>query len=137
MNIRRQGGMAAALLGVMLLSVPVAAGQASSLDSAEAAAFMGTWVLTMESPRGTNEQTVTIGDEGGKVAAQLQGARGGSVNVTDIAKDADALVLSFSRNFQGNDIDIVLSLSLDGDTMHADQDVNDGMFSITGSGTKQ
>ena len=98
---------------------------------------MGTWVLAMETPRGTNEQTVTISDESGKVATQLEGARGGSITVTDVAKDADSLVLSFSRSLQGNDIDIVLTLTLEGDTMHASQDVNDGMFSMTGSGTKQ
>ncbi|MDG2040032.1 MAG: hypothetical protein P8J30_06070 [Ilumatobacter sp.] len=137
MNNKRQYGMAAALLGVMLAVGPVAAGQASSLDASEAGAFMGTWVLTMETPRGTNEQTVTISDESGKVSTQLEGARGGSITVTDVAKDADSLVVSFSRNLQGNDIDIVLTLTLEGDTMHASQDVNDGMFSMTGSGTKQ
>lgn len=98
---------------------------------------MGTWVLTMETPRGTNEQTVMLSDEGGKVAAQLEGARGGSIDITDVVKDADSLVLSFNRNMRGNDIDFVLTLSLEGDTMHASQDVNDGMFSMTGSGTKQ
>jgi len=137
MHRTRWYGMAAAVLGVVMAAGPVAAGQASSLDAAEAGAFMGTWVLSMETPRGTNEQTVTIRDASGTVAARLEGARGGSVDVTDVAKDADALVLSFSHNFQGNDIDIVLTLSLDGDTMHASQDVNDGMFSMTGSGTKQ
>ena len=97
---------------------------------------MGTWVLSIETPRGTNEQTVTIRDASGTVAARLEGA-GGSIDVTDVTKDADSLVLNFSRNMRGNDIDIVLTLSLDGDTMHASQDVNDGMFSMTGSGTKQ
>ena len=137
MHRTRWYGMAAAVLGVVLAAGPVAAGQASSLDAAEAGAFMGTWVLSMETPRGTNEQTVIIGDEGGKVETRLEGARGGSIDVTDVAKDADSLVLSFSRNMRGNDFDIVMTLSLDGDTMHASQDVNDGMFSMTGSGTKQ
>jgi hypothetical protein len=45
--------------------------------------------------------------------------------VTEVAKEGESLVLSFSRNFQGNDIDIVLTLNLDGDTMHATQDIND------------
>jgi hypothetical protein len=97
---------------------------------------MGTWVLSIETPRGTNEQTVVIRDESRKVAARLEGA-GGSIDVTDVTKDADSLVLNFSRNMRGNDIDIVLTLSLDGDTMHASQDVDDGRFSMTGSGTKQ
>jgi hypothetical protein len=89
----------------------------------------------METPRGNNEQTVAVRDEGGNVAARLEDGRGGSIDVTDVAKDGESLVLSFSRNFQGNDI--VLTLSLDGDTMHATQDINDGMFSMTGSGSKR
>ena len=54
-----------------------------------------------------------------------------------MAKDAESLVLTFARNVQGNDVSIVLTLSLDGDTMNATQDINDGMFSMTGSGKKQ
>ena len=135
MMMRRQILMAAAV--VLLAAGLVTAGQASSVDASEASAFMGTWVLTMETPRGTNEQTVAVRDEGGKVAARLEGGRGGAIDITDVAKDGDSLVLSFGRNFQGNDIDVVLTLSLDGDTMHATQDINDGMFSMTGSGKKQ
>ena len=43
---------AAAVLGVLLLARPAAAGQASMLNSSEASAFMGVWVISFESPRG-------------------------------------------------------------------------------------
>ena len=43
---------AAMALSVLLLTGPAAAGQASMLDSSEATAFMGTWVIAMENPRG-------------------------------------------------------------------------------------
>ena len=62
---RQQLWTAATVLGVLLLAGPTAAGQASMLDASEASAFMGTWVITMETPRGTNEQKVSIRDEGG------------------------------------------------------------------------
>ena len=75
----RRWSMAAAVLGLVLASGPIAAGQGSSLDAAEASAFMGTWVLTMETPRGSNEQTVAVRDEGGKVAARLEGGRAGQL----------------------------------------------------------
>ncbi|MBD94244.1 MAG: hypothetical protein CL482_08300 [Acidobacteria bacterium] len=133
--MRRQIVMAAAV--VLLAAGSVAAGQASSVDAGDASAFMGTWVLTMETPRGSNEQTVVVRDEDGKVAARLEGGRGGAIDITDVAKDAESLVLTFARNVQGNDVSIVLTLSLDGDTMNATQDINDGMFSMTGSGKKQ
>jgi hypothetical protein len=43
---------AATVLGVLLLAGPAAAGQASMLDASEASAFMGTWAIAMENPRG-------------------------------------------------------------------------------------
>ena len=43
---------AAMALSVLLLTGPAVAGQASMLDASEATAFMGTWVIAMENPRG-------------------------------------------------------------------------------------
>ena len=134
---RQQLWTAATVLGVLLLVGPPAAGQASMLDASEASAFIGTWVITMETPRGTNEQNVTIRDEGGKVAARVEGGRGGAIDITDISKDEDSLVLTFERNFQGNAIDIVMTLTLDGDMINATQDIAGGQFTMSGSGKKQ
>lgn len=134
---KRLSVTAVVTLGVMLMASPVVTGQASSLDSSEASAFMGTWVLTMETPRGANEQTVVIRDEGGKVAATLGGGRGGQIDISDIARDGESLVLAFERNFQGNAIDVVLTLSLDGEVINATQDIAGGQFSMTGSGKRQ
>ena len=134
---RQQLWTAATVLGVLLLAGPTAAGQASMLDASEASAFMETWVITMETPRGTNEQNVTIRDEGGKVAARVEGGRGGAIDITDISKDEDSLVLTFERNFQGNAIDIVMTLTLDGDMINATQDIAGGQFTMSGSGKKQ
>ena len=128
---------AATVLSLLVLTGPAMAGQASMLDSSEASAFMGTWVIAMESPRGTREQTVAIRDESGKVAARLQGGRGGAIDITNIARDGDNLVLTFDRSFQGNSIDIVLTLTVDGDMINATQDVGGGQFSSSGSGKKQ
>lgn len=128
---------AATVLSLLVLTGPAMAGQASMLDSSEASAFMGTWVIAMESPRGTREQTVAIRDESGKVAARLEGGRGGAIDITNIARDGDNLVLTFDRSFQGNSIDIVLTLTVDGDMINATQDVGGGQFSSSGSGKKQ
>ena len=134
---KRLSVTAVVVLGVMLMVSPVVTGQASSLDSSEASAFMGTWVLTMETPRGANEQTVVIRDEAGEVAATLGGGRGGQIDISDIARDGESLVLAFERNFQGNAIDVVLTLSLDGEVINATQDIAGGQFSMTGSGKRQ
>ena len=130
---------AVVVVGVLLLAGPAAAGQASMLDSSEASAFMGTWVISMESPRGgTRDQTVTIRDDGGKVAARLEGGRGGSMDVTDIAKDGDSLVLTFERSGRGgNTLAVVMTLTLDGEMINATQDIGGGRFSLSGTGKTQ
>jgi hypothetical protein len=97
---------------------------------------MGTWVIAFESPRGgTFDQTVTVRDEGGKVAARIEGGRGGANDITDIAKNGDDLVLTFDREGRGSVIDMVLTL--DGEMMNATQSFAGGQFSISGSGKKQ
>ena len=129
---RQQLPMAAAVLGVLLLAGPAMAGQASMLDSSEASAFMGTWVITIETPPGTGEQTVTIRDEGGKVAARLEGGRGGPNDITDIAKDGDSLVLTWEV---AGPLDPVLTLTLDGEMINAT--FAGGQVSMSGTGKKQ
>ena len=90
------------------------------------------WVLAMDSPRGTLEQNLTLTDVGGKVAAELSGGRGGTVSITDIIKSGDDVVLSFEQQGRGGSATVVLTLSLDGDTLKATQD--NGRFSMTGTG---
>ena len=120
---------AAAVLGVLLLARPAAAGQASMLNSSEASAFMGVWVISFESPRGgTFEQTLTVRDESGKVAARIEGGRGGGNDITDIAKDGDDLVLTFERTGRGG---------TPGAMINATMSVGGGQFSLSGTGKKE
>ena len=70
-------------------------------------------------------------------SAQVHCGRGGAIDITDISKDEDSLVLTFERNFQGNEIDIVMTLTLDGDMINATQDIAGGQFTMSGSGKKQ
>jgi hypothetical protein len=132
------------LLGcvVVLLAGPAAAGQASMLDASEASAFMGTWLITMENPRfgrARQDQTAVIRDEGSKAAARIKGGRrGGALDITDIAKDGDSLVLSFSMSPpRGKAVPVVLTLTLDGQTINASQDIGGGRVTVSGSGKKQ
>jgi len=136
---RRYVRTAAVALSVFLLTGPAAAGQTSMLAAPEATAFMGTWLIAMENPRGggTRDQTVVIRDEGGKTAAKIEGGRGGALDVTNIARDGDSLVLSFERSVRGRTIPIVLTLTVDGEMINATQNVGDGRFTVSGSGKKQ
>ena len=121
----------------LALSGLVTAQEASMLDVSEATGFMGEWVLDMETPRGNAERNLALTDVGGKVAAELSGGRGGTFGVTDISKSGDDLVLSFERERQGNTFPVTLTLSLDGDMLNATQDVNNGTFTMSGTGSKK
>ena len=136
---RRYLWTAAAVLGALLLAGPAAAGQASMLNSSEASAFMGVWVISFESPRGgTFEQTLAVRDESGKVAARIEGGRGGGNDITDIAKDGDDLVLTFERTGRGgNPSETILTLTLDGSMINATMSVGGGQFSLSGTGKKE
>ena len=125
---RQQLSTAAAVLGVLLLAGPAAAGQASTVSASEASAFMGTWVITL----GTGEQTVIIRDEGGQVSARLEGFRGGPKDITETAKDGDSLVLTWDV---AGPIDRVLTLTVDGEMINAAFESADGP--VNGTGKKQ
>ena len=124
-------GLAAALLW----TTGLAEQEASMLDVGDAEGYLGEWALTLETPRGTQEQNLVLTDVGG-VAAELSGGRGGTVTVTDIARSEDDLVLKFERNMRGNSMPVTMTLSLDGDTLKVSQEIGD-RFSMTGTGEKQ
>ena len=80
---------------------------------------------------------MVIRDEGGKAAARIEGGRGGALDITDIAKDGDSLILSFERSRRGRAFPIVLTLTLDGEMINASQDIGGGRFTVSGAGKKQ
>ena len=135
MTSQRRRVLVLAVVVILVCGGALAGQEGSSLDASEAEAFLGTWMLTMETPRGTNELQLTIMEVDGKVAAELSGGRGGSVTIHDISKSDDALVLRFERRFRGNARPVVLTLSVTGDTLTAKQDM--GQFSMSGTGEKQ
>ena len=96
-------------------------------------------MISFESPRGgTFEQTLTVRDESGKVAARIEGGRGGGNDITDIAKDGDDLVLTFERTGRGgNPSETVMTLTLDGAMINATMSVGGGQFSLSGTGKKE
>jgi len=136
-NHKRSPSLVVLAVTWLALSGLVVAQEASMLDVSDASGFMGEWVLNMETPRGNRERNLALTDVGGKVAAELSGGRGGAVSVTDISKSGSDLVLSFEFERQGNTIPVTLTLSLDGDTLTATQDVNNGTFTMSGTGSKK
>ncbi len=131
----------ARLIGTIALAIALssAVAAAQALTATDAGAFMGTWVLTLDSPQGPFEQNVVVKEEGGKVVAELTSPiQPEAQKVTDITKDKDNLVMKFAGNFQGNAFDAAITMTPDGtDKVKASFDINGGQFTMSGTGVKK
>lgn len=127
--------LAAALIGASL--APNAASAQSQLDVADARTFMGSWVLAMTSDMGSFAMNLEMTDMGGKVAASIGAPEmGAPMDVTDITKDGESLVLSFEGNAQGQSFQAVVTLEPAGEELSVWFDINQGAFAMSGTGTK-
>jgi len=130
----------ARLIGTLALALVLSPLVASAqLAPADAGAFMGNWVLTLESPQGAMEQNVVLKDEAGKVVAEMSSQMAPETQkVTDVTRDKDNLVLKFAGNFQGNAFDALITMTPDGtDKVKVSFDINGGQFSMSGTGVKK
>jgi hypothetical protein len=127
----------AALVLFPLGAVAQPAGVAA-LATAEAAAFIGNWTLTLESPQGAFAQTLVIKDADGHVQAEISNElQPDAVAITDISKAGDDLVLRFTGDFQGQPFNATITMTPDGDKKaKVSFDVMDGQFVMEGDGVK-
>jgi hypothetical protein len=122
----------------LALALPHAATAQSQLDTSQAQAFLGSWVVSMTSDMGAFTMNVDIRDAGGKVAASLsQADMGMQQEITDISRAGESLVLEFAGDFQGQAFTAALSFEPPtGDESAVWFDVNDGQFGMGGTGTR-
>ena len=120
---------------VLALGVTPANGQ-TVLKSADAAAFMGTWVFAMTNPQG-DQETVRIVDKNGVVSASVQSGRFPPIEASGILKDGDMLVLTATRFENGRPIRAVISLTPNGDGMTMSQMLEFSETIKRGSGKRQ
>jgi hypothetical protein len=124
------------LVAASLLLIPAAA-SAQALAPADAAAFLGQWSVTLDSPQGAFEQTITVFEDEGKVVAEIYNQMQGAQKVTDVAMAGDNLVLKFAGDFQGNPFDATVTMVPDGeDKAKVSFVINAGMFTMDGPGTR-
>lgn len=126
-------------LAFVLMLLPFAARAEAQLAPGDAGNFMGSWTLALDTPQGNFEQSMVLKDEGGKVVAEMTSQMAPDTQkVTDVSKKGDDLILKFQGNFQGNPFDAVITLTPDGtDKCKVTFDVNAGMFTMNGTGTKK
>lgn len=113
----------------------IAAAQATT-TTADAKAWIAEWTLTIQGGRGPQERLLTIKDMNGKVAATLGGGRGGPIEIADVSKKGNDLVLKFKQQGRGGEADVVMTLSMEADgTLKVSQEV--GGNTQTGTGKKK
>ncbi len=112
----------------------------SEVASADAAKFMGIWALEVTSPQGSLPLSLTIKDQGGKVAGELKADMLAPADpaLKDITKSGEDLVVRYSGEAQGMSIPVAITLTLDGaDKLKVKFDIADGQFSMDGTGIKK
>ena len=119
-------------------AVAPAVAPAQALAPADAGDFMGEWTLSIDSPQGPFEQSLTLKDEGGKVVGEMTNQmQPEAQKVTDVSIAKGDLVMKFAGNFQGNPFDAVITMTPDGaDKAKVLFDINGGQFSMSGTGAR-
>ena len=97
---------------------------------------MGTWVINMTNPAGAQE-TVRILDKGWNRRSKRSARQVPPEDVTGIVKDGDLLVFATKRLENGAPIWVVMSLTLNGDTMTLAQMLEQSQTIKRGTGKKQ
>jgi hypothetical protein len=121
---------------LLVVAGPARQGQSPVRQAAGVNAFVGIWVIAMTNPAGAQE-TVRIFDKGGVLAATVQLGKFPPSDVTGILKDGDMLILTTRRFENGRPIWVVMSLTLDGETMNVAQMLEFSQTIKRGSGKKQ
>src|SRR5262245_37206407 len=125
------------MLGIALVwSAASLAVAAQGVATADAKTWVGDWNLTIQGGRGAQERTLTIKDASGKLAASLGGGRGGAIEITDVTKKGNDLVLKFKQQGRRGEADVTMTLAMEADgTLKVTQDTNGN--ATTGTGKKK
>ena len=121
---------AAVVLAAALMALPGIAAAQTTLEKIKKAGVMTAGNSGSYPPFEIMEGGKLVGEMSSQMAPETQ-------KVTDITKKGDDLILKFQGNFQGQGFDATITLTPDGtDKCKVTFDVNSGMFTMSGAGTK-
>jgi len=127
-------------LGLALAAAAAAPAQVSAqseLDTAQASAFLGSWVIAMDTDFGPMTISMTIEDRGGKVGANVGSPEmGGMVDVTNITREGEQLILRYDIDAQGQFIDVAMALEPAGEELTTYIEAAAGQFMATATATR-
>jgi hypothetical protein len=126
-----------ALSAALVAAVASPASAQSQLDTPQAQAFLGNWVMSLVTDMGPMDLQLNIRDQGGKVAAQFGSpALGALADVTDITKQGEQLIMNLFIEAQGQSIDISMAIVPDGDALNVDLSAAGGAFTTNARATR-
>lgn len=135
--MKRTPGFALGLALVAAVAAPMQASAQSQLDTSQARAFLGTWVIAMETDFGPMTLNMSITDSSGKVAARVGSPElGGETDVTNIAREGEHLILRYDIDAQGQFIDVVMRLLPEGENLNTQIEAAAGQFVTTATATR-
>jgi hypothetical protein len=134
-----RGFVTRALVAAIALSPVLVRAQAAPVSPADAAPFLGTWTITLQTPQGAFDQTLTLKNTNGKVLGDISSPmQQGSQPIDEITKSGNDLVLKFQGDFQGTAFAAAITMTLDGtDKANCTFDVMNGQFVMQGTAVKK
>jgi len=129
--------VATALVVTALLFVPLVVRAQSPATPGNAAAFIGSWALSLEGPMGPLDLDLTLAAEGEGVVGEIGGGQLPMSKVTDISKAMDNLVLKYLFDAMGMEVPAMVTLTPDGAGVKVNFDIAGGQFTMDGTGTKK
>ena len=137
MSIVRVHVQRLALCAALLAAAVSPATAQSQLDTGQARAFLGNWLLPLVTDMGNMNLQLNIVDQGGKVAATFgDPAQGVMANITDITRQGEQLHMNLFVDAQGQSIDVALQITPDGDGLNVDLSAMGGAFVASARATR-
>jgi len=130
----------ALIVGLLTTVTPLTHAQAPAADPAtatpeSAASFIGAWVIEAQGEMGPAIFYVTVVADDGEVTADVS-SDFMYQHVTDIRKQGEALVLSYSFDYDGTPVPAVMTLVRVEERMGALIDFGAGAYVMQGAGTR-
>lgn len=127
----------AALLTVLWAGLSFA--QAPQVTAADAAPFLGDWVVTAEGQNGPATFNLSLKMEGDKVTGEISSDQQGAQKITDVTKREKSLLLGYSFDYQGMAVSTVVTLTpaTEKDKLDVVFDFAGGAYVMNGVGAKK
>jgi hypothetical protein len=120
-------------------AAPSAATAATQPARAEGiGAFVGAWVLSVDTPQGALGMNVTLKDQNGKLTGEITSDMSPDPQaITEISAEGETLVLKYNFAIQGQAIPMKITIAPDGEKWKAAFDFAGGQFMVDGAATKK